>query len=144
MEGLGLIDQRKLDFLEAKLRVRARLSGETEGAVTLSVKGHKSEGRKALFVLHEAAHINAAALQGSEQHHAEGIHADFSEYRRAVPEIAERREKIGRRAARMCRHGRIAFHIFGFLRKINQHFSECHNFCHVQPPVVSPRARHFL
>ena len=137
MKSLCLIDQRELDLLKAELGVRTRLSRKAEGAVTLAVKGHEGERGEDILVLYEPAHINAAALQGAEQHDAEGIHADFADDSRAVSQISKRREEICRCAARVRCHGRIAFHIFGFLRKINQHFPECHNFCHVKPPVFS-------
>ncbi len=59
MERFCFFDERKVQFLEAELRVRARLAGKGKGALAARVERHECQRRESILRHDNAARIHA-------------------------------------------------------------------------------------
>ena len=141
MERFCFFDERKVQFLSAELRVRARLAGKGKGALAARVERHECQRRESILRHDNAARIHADLAQRPGEHRAEGVRAHLAQKRRPAAEPRDGREEIGGRTAGMRRHERIAVRSRPLRRKVDEQLAK-RNDVVLRPrhPLPSPRS----
>ena len=133
VEQARLVQQRKVQLVKAELRVRARLAGKAERALT--ARAERDEGQRCEHgrIAHDALRADAGLRQCGAQKVAERIRADLAEHGTAAAVGVQGGQKIPRCAAGMGGEGGVAVAVRVDRGKIDQQLPECNGVQHENP-----------
>ena len=137
MEHPCFIDDRKIQFVGAKLRVCAGLARERKFAVAVFVQRDECQRREKFVRRDKSLRFNPNFAERIGQQLSERVRADLAEQRRFAAELCNRGKKIRRCAARMRSHRRIAVRVGRLRRKVNQQLTERNNIIHTHSSVIA-------
>ena len=136
MEHARLVDERKIQLVKAKLRVRAGLARKGKFAVAVRVQRHKCQRREHVVRRHKSLRLDPRAPQRIGQKFAERVRAHLAEHPRLPAEFGDRCKEIRRGSTRMRSHCGIAVRVDRLRRKVDQKLTKRNYIIHSFSSVI--------
>ena len=133
VEQARLVQQRKIQLVKAELRIRARLAGKAERALTAGAERDEGQRCEHGRITHDALRADTGLRQCGAQKIAERIRAYLAEHGTAAAVGVQGGQKIPRRAAGMGGEGGVAVAVRVDRGKIDQQLPECNGVQHENP-----------
>ena len=137
MEHARLVDDGKVQLVEAKLRVCAGLARERKFAVAVFVQRDECQRRENIVGCDKSFRFDPSLAECIGQQLPERVRADLSEQRGFSAKLGNRSKKVCRGTARMRGHRRITVRVGRLCRKIDQQLTERNNIIHTHSSVIA-------
>ena len=136
VEHARLVDDGKVQLVEAKLRVCAGLARERKFAVAVFVQRHERQRCEHIVRRHKSLRLDPRAPQRIGQKFAERVRAHLAEHPHLPAEFGDRRKEIRRGPARMRGHCGIAVRVDRLRRKVDQKLTKRNYIIHSFSSVI--------